>query len=111
MKTITDTFKSSYYVVQQLAYSKGQFEGEKTATAAKDTLQGEFDLAKPILEDISLETNTKQFIGILVKNLETSLRYLDTSRNTNDFPLNTVLQEYFDYKREELKECLLKLYI
>lgn len=109
MEKLSETLNSSYYVVANLAYSKGQYEGEIHAEAAKQTLQEEFDLAKPILESISLETSTRQYIEFEIKKLEICLYYLDTSFSTNDLPLNTILQEYFSDKREELQKCLSEL--
>lgn len=109
MSKLSEVFDSSHYVVSNLAYSKGQYEGEIHAEAAKQTLQVELDLAKPILESINLENCTRQHIEFEIKKLEICLYYLDTSCNTNDLPLNTILQEYFSDKREELQECLSKL--
>lgn len=109
MKKLLEVLSSSHYVVANLAYSKGQYEGEISAETAKETLQEELDLAKPILESIDLETSTRQYIEFEIKKLEICLYYLDTSCSTNDLPLNTILQEYFSDKREKLQKCLSEL--
>lgn len=111
MKKLSEVFDTIDYVVSNLAYSKGQYEGEISAEAAKETLQEELDLAKPILESISLENCTKQYIEFEIKKLEICLYYLDTSCNTNDLPLNIILQEYFSDKREYLKAKLTNMKI
>lgn len=111
MKKLSEVFESNHHDLENLAYSnsKGKTYGKRDAEIAKETLQEELDFAKPILESVSLETSTKQDIEFEIRKLEICLENLDTSRSTNDRPLNIVLRDYFCDKRKELQECFFKL--
>ena len=111
MRKLSEVFESSHYVLENLAYSnsKGKTAGKKEAEAAKETLQEELNQVEPILESINLEYHVSEHIISEITKLKICLKNLNTSYSTNDKPLNIILWEYFDKKREELQEYFSEL--
>lgn len=109
MRKLSEVFDSNHKLLEDLAYSKGHYEGESYAKDAKRRLQEELNLVEPILESIDLEYGTKQHIEFEIKKLKICLENLKPSRSTNDQPLNIVLREYFCDRRKQLQEYFSEL--
>lgn len=105
MKTYLEFLKSSTYVIDQLSYSSMQFEGKKTASAAHKTLTVELNKLEEFRRS-QIEHETPKFLDSHLSKLKLCLQNIHPYEDSDAYPLNVILSEYFQIKYDELKSVL-----
>lgn len=108
MYKLSGILKSTHYVILQLSYPSGQSKGALTAKAAKKTLLDELTELEKNIGNLDSSINVVP-IELEIKYLKICLSEIDEECDYKERPLNYILAEYFDFKRDKLKRLLEEL--